>query len=372
MSSSDEEEIDILSSLVPNVEDPSFDDSDDEVENGEIQDEILSSESESEDEEESSRNKKKQKQQEKQKKQLLTKLDFPSLELDDNNKDKAEHEEDMFFIQQELSNANKAKNGSFASFGLSKLVLSNISKKGYRQPTPIQRKTIPLLMQNRDVVGMARTGSGKTAAFLLPLIEKLKTHSAKIGIRAIILSPSRELATQTHKEFKEFSRGSDLRSLLLIGGDSLEDQFGAMVNNPDVVIATPGRFLHLKVEMRLDLSSIEYMIYDEADRLFEMGFAEQLNELLASLPEKRQSMLFSATLPRNLVDFAKAGLINPVLVRLDAETKVSDQLEMCFFSTKKNEREANLLSILQDVIKMPTATKEQLHKLNHANNKFND
>lgn len=372
MSSSDEEEIDILSSLVPNVEDPSSDDSDDEVENGEIQDEILSSESESEDEEESSRNKKKQKQQEKQKKQLLTKLDFPSLELDDNNKDKAEHEEDMFFIQQELSNANKAKNGSFASFGLSKLVLSNISKKGYRQPTPIQRKTIPLLMQNRDVVGMARTGSGKTAAFLLPLIEKLKTHSAKIGIRAIILSPSRELATQTHKEFKEFSRGSDLRSLLLIGGDSLEDQFGAMVNNPDVVIATPGRFLHLKVEMRLDLSSIEYMIYDEADRLFEMGFAEQLNELLASLPEKRQSMLFSATLPRNLVDFAKAGLINPVLVRLDAETKVSDQLEMCFFSTKKNEREANLLSILQDVIKMPTATKEQLDKLNHANNTFND
>ncbi|GAV30019.1 RNA helicase [Pichia membranifaciens] len=377
MSSDEEDTVDIWSSLVANngVNGSSDEDSDDsgsDNETGAIQDEIISSDEEEEDEE----SKKPKKKQKTGVNKAADKLDFPLLEIEDEGNHKSAenvHEEDMYFINQEQAQQGKAKNkGSFASFGLSKVVLSNIGKKGYRQPTPIQRKTIPLIMQNRDVVGMARTGSGKTAAFLLPLIERLKTHSAKIGIRAIILSPSRELAVQTHKQFKEFSKGTDLRSLLLIGGDSLEDQFGAMVNNPDVVIATPGRFLHLKVEMRLDLSSIEFMIYDEADRLFEMGFAEQLNELLASLPEKRQSMLFSATLPRNLIDFAKAGLVNPVLVRLDAETKISENLEMCFFSVKKNEREANLLSILQDVIKMPSATKEQLDKLTDANDKFND
>ncbi|TID29258.1 hypothetical protein CANINC_002054 [Pichia inconspicua] len=360
--SSDEEEIDIWSNLVATGGGSSDENSSSDEEMQDVQDEILS------DEEVDTKKKAKST------KSKPSELTFPSLEVDDDVDGQKLHEEDAYFINQEqalLQGKSKGK-GTFASFGLSKHILTNIGKKGYRQPTPIQRKTIPLIMQDRDVVGMARTGSGKTAAFLLPLIEKLKTHSAKIGIRAIILSPSRELATQTQKEFKEFSRGSGLRSLLLIGGDSLEDQFAAMVSNPDVVIATPGRFLHLKVEMRLDLSSVEFMVYDEADRLFEMGFAEQLNELLASLPEKRQSMLFSATLPRNLVDFAKAGLVNPVLVRLDAETKISDALEMCFFSTKKNEREANLLSILQDIIKMPLATKEQLNKLDEANNAFND
>ncbi|GME87792.1 unnamed protein product [[Candida] boidinii] len=294
---------------------------------------------------------------------------FPSLELSDDENDKTAND-DLDFLTGGMNqpDAKKAKKGTFASFGLSKSVLINISKKGYKQPTPIQRKTIPLIMGKRDVVGMARTGSGKTAAFLLPLIERLKAHVAKIGVRAVILSPSRELAQQTYKQFKEFARGSDLRSLLLIGGDSLEDQFGAMMNNPDVIIATPGRFLHLKVEMQLDLKTVEYIVYDEADRLFEMGFAEQLNELLASLPVNRQSLLFSATLPKTLVDFAKAGLVNPVLVRLDSEQKISDQLEMTFISTKKNEREANLLSIIQDVIKIPLATREQLDRLAKANN----
>ncbi|KAH3901076.1 ATP-dependent RNA helicase DBP10 SCDLUD_002551 [Saccharomycodes ludwigii] len=207
---------------------------------------------------------------------------------------------------------------------------------------------------------MARTGSGKTAAFILPMIEKLKTHSAKIGIRAVILSPSRELALQTFKVFKEFSKGTDLRSTLLTGGDSLEDQFGMMMSNPDVVIATPGRFLHLKVEMKLDLKTVEYIVFDEADRLFEMGFQEQLNELLYALPPQRQTLLFSATLPSSLVDFAKAGLSNPVLVRLDTETKISEHLEMLFLTSKNDEREANLLFILQEVIKIPIATTEEI------------
>lgn len=301
-----------------------------------------------------------------------SKASFPKLELSDDEEDeKADEDLSSYFVQNNPT-AKKAKAGSFASFGLSKFVLINIAKKGFKQPTPIQRKTIPLIMENRDVVGMARTGSGKTAAFVLPVIEKLKSHSAKVGARAIILSPSRELALQTYKQVKEFSRGTDLRSLVLIGGDSLEDQFSSMMTNPDIIVATPGRFLHLKVEMQLDLSTCEYIVFDEADRLFEMGFAEQLNELIASLPESRQSLLFSATLPRSLVDFAKAGLTNPVLVRLDAETKVSENLQMAFFTTKKTEREAALLHILQEVVKLPLATPEELARVKAESKKADE
>ncbi|TDZ33615.1 ATP-dependent RNA helicase DBP10 [Colletotrichum spinosum] len=248
------------------------------------------------------------------------------------------------------------KGGGFQAMGLNANLLRAITKKGFSVPTPIQRKTIPLIMDRKDVVGMARTGSGKTAAFVIPMIERLRTHSAKIGARALILSPSRELALQTLKVVKEFSKGTDLKCVLLVGGDSMEEQFGFMSSNPDIVIATPGRFLHLKVEMALDLSSIRYVVFDEADRLFEMGFAAQLTEILHALPPSRQSLLFSATLPASLVEFARAGLQDPSLIRLDAETKVSPDLESAFFSVKGAEKEAALLHILHDLIKMPTGT----------------
>jgi ATP-dependent RNA helicase DDX54/DBP10 len=216
---------------------------------------------------------------------------------------------------------------------------------------------------------MARTGSGKTAAFVIPMIEKLKAHSARVGARALILSPSRELALQTLKVVKEFGRGTDLKCVLLVGGDSLEEQFGFMAANPDIVIATPGRFLHLKVEMSLDLASIKYVVFDEADRLFEMGFAAQLTEILHALPTSRQTLLFSATLPKSLVEFARAGLQEPSLVRLDAESKVSPDLESAFFTVKSAEKEGALLHILNDLIKMPTGPPENALKAAETNNK---
>lgn len=253
--------------------------------------------------------------------------------------------------------------------GLNSHLLKAISRKGFNVPTPIQRKTIPLVLDNQDVVGMARTGSGKTAAFVIPMIEKLKAHSAKVGARSLILSPSRELALQTLKVVKEFGRGTDLKCVLLVGGDSLEDQFGFMAGNPDIVIATPGRFLHLQVEMSLDLSSIRYVVFDEADRLFEMGFAAQLGEILHALPISRQTLLFSATLPKSLVEFARAGLQEPSLVRLDAESKVSPDLESAFFSVKSAEKEGALLHILNCLIKMPTGPPDGAKKAAERNDK---
>ncbi|TGZ84250.1 DEAD-domain-containing protein [Ascodesmis nigricans] len=250
------------------------------------------------------------------------------------------------------------KGGGFQAMGLSANLLKAIAKKGFSVPTPIQRKTIPLLLEGIDVVGMARTGSGKTAAFVIPMIERLKVHSAKVGARAIILSPSRELALQTMKVVKELGRGTDLRTVLLVGGDSLEEQFSFMAENPDIIIATPGRFLHLKVEMNLDLKSVEYIVFDEADRLFEMGFASQLTEILHALPTNRQTLLFSATLPKVLTEFAKAGLQEPRLVRLDADAKMSEDLESAFFSVTSSEKEGALIHLLRDVIKIPMGSTE--------------
>jgi ATP-dependent RNA helicase DDX54/DBP10 len=262
-----------------------------------------------------------------------------------------------------------SRNSANVQAGLNSHLLKAITRKGFSVPTPIQRKTIPLVLDGQDVVGMARTGSGKTAAFVIPMIEKLKAHSARVGARALILSPSRELALQTLKVVKEFGRGTDLKCVLLVGGDSLEEQFGFMAGNPDIVIATPGRFLHLKVEMSLDLSSIKYVVFDEADRLFEMGFAAQLAEILHALPTTRQTLLFSATLPKSLVEFARAGLQEPSLVRLDAESKVSPDLESAFFSVKSAEKEGALLHILNELIKMPTGLPEAARKAADANNK---
>ncbi|KAI9142953.1 P-loop containing nucleoside triphosphate hydrolase protein [Paraphysoderma sedebokerense] len=270
-------------------------------------------------------------------------------------------DEDESFIaeQQVAANRKKKKSGGFQSMGLSHNVLKAITHMGYKVPTPIQRKSIPLILQGKDVVGMARTGSGKTAAFLIPLVEKLKGHSAQVGTRAIILSPSRELALQTLKFLKDLTKQTNLRTLAVIGGDNMEDQFAAMAGNPDVLIATPGRLLHLIVEMNLDLKLVEYVVFDEADRLFEMGFAIQLHEILHRLPPSvaRQTVLFSATLPKLLVDFAKAGLkSDPVLVRLDADTKISKDLEMAFFTVKAVEKEAALLYLLRDIIKVPVGS----------------
>ncbi|KAL7752368.1 ATP-dependent RNA helicase dbp10 [Sorochytrium milnesiophthora] len=271
--------------------------------------------------------------------------------------DASDSDDNAFIAGAHLQAARKkSKSGGFQSMGLQHATLKAITHMGYKVPTPIQRKAVPLILEGKDVVGMARTGSGKTAAFLVPMIEKLKTHTPVVGVRAVVLSPSRELALQTTKFCKSLAKYSDLRITSLVGGDSMDDQFGAMAGNPDILIATPGRLLHLLVEMNLDLRLVEYVVFDEADRLFELGFSVQLHEIVHRMPppENRQTVLFSATLPKVLVDFAKAGLkADPVLVRLDAETKISQDLEMAFFTMKPVEKEGALLFLLREIIKTP-------------------
>ncbi|NWV01245.1 DDX54 helicase, partial [Upupa epops] len=247
-------------------------------------------------------------------------------------------------------NQKKKKSGGFQSMGLSYPVFKGIMKKGYKVPTPIQRKTIPAILRGRDVVAMARTGSGKTACFLIPMFERLKAPS-QAGARALILSPTRELALQTLKFTKELGKFTGLKTALILGGDKMEDQFAALHENPDIIIATPGRLVHVAVEMKLKLHTVEYVVFDEADRLFEMGFAEQLQEIIARLPDCHQTVLFSATLPKLLVEFARAGLTEPMLIRLDVESKLSEQLKLSFFHVREDDKPAVLLHLLRSVVK---------------------
>ncbi|KAG5447355.1 ATP-dependent RNA helicase ddx54 [Clonorchis sinensis] len=246
-------------------------------------------------------------------------------------------------------NRKKKKSGGFQVMGLSFSVFKGITKRGYKLPTPIQRKAIPLILSGRDVVAMARTGSGKTAAFLIPLFEKLQQHMTT-GPRALILSPTRELAIQTLNFTKQLGKFTTLSAAVILGGDKMEDQFAALHSSPDIIIATPGRLLHILMEMNFSLKTIEYVVFDEGDRLFELGFAEQLSETLHRLPRDRQTLIFSATLPGNLIEFARAGLNDPVLLRLDVDTKLSKNLKLIHLSCLPDEKNSLLLHLLRCII----------------------
>lgn len=226
---------------------------------------------------------------------------------------------------------------------------------------------------------MARTGSGKTASFLIPMFEKLLLRKSSIGSssnkypRALILSPTRELATQTVKFITEIGRFIEINVVSILGGESMERQFQSMHEKPDIVVATPGRFMHLCVEMELKLDGVEYVVFDEADRLFEMGFGEQMGEILKRLPETRQTVMFSATLPKLLVDFSKAGLNDPTLIRLDVDTKLPEQLELTYLACRSEDKLAALLYLLKNVIDEAqqtivfTATKHHVEFLHQVN-----
>ncbi|XP_034829904.1 ATP-dependent RNA helicase DDX54 [Maniola hyperantus] len=260
-------------------------------------------------------------------------------------------------VKNDITPQKKQKKGSggFQSMGFNFHVLKGITKRGYKQPTPIQRKTIPIALENKDLVAMARTGSGKTACFVLPILEKLVSPVNKPlqgkNLRALILSPTRELALQTLRFVRELGKFTGLTSAAILGGESIEQQFGIMSGStPDIVVATPGRFLHICIEMSLKLDNIKVVVFDEADRLFELGFGEQLKEIVARLPSHRQTLLFSATLPKMLVEFARAGLTEPVLVRLDVDWKLPSTLWLAWIYVRAELKTAALLLLLDKVL----------------------
>ena len=198
---------------------------------------------------------------------------------------------------------------------------------------------------------MARTGSGKTGAFVVPVIERLKEHSQVVGARCVILSPTREIAIQTSLYFKALAKNTDLTYCLITGGNDMENQFERLVLNPDVIIATPGRLMHCIMQTGLQLTQVQMVVYDECDRLFEMGFAEQLKAITDKMPQGRQSLLFSATISAEVKDFTLAGIKDYRMISVDKDNKLSDLLKIHFFVCRSNEKEAALIYTMREKIK---------------------
>ena len=205
---------------------------------------------------------------------------------------------------------------NFESLGLSNNLLRAISDEGYNTPTPVQELAIPLLVKGRDVLGVAQTGTGKTAAFALPVLQKISLNkfSGKRNIRALILSPTRELAAQIDQRFFVYSKYIDIRHKVIFGGVSQKPQVQALRKGIDVLVATPGRLLDLIQQGHIKLDHVEFFVLDEADRMLDMGFIRDIKKVLKILPKDRQNLLFSATMPSSIADLANSFLINAEMI----------------------------------------------------------
>lgn len=201
----------------------------------------------------------------------------------------------------------------FADFEIHSKLKQNISGKGYVHPTPIQDGVIPHILEGRDVIGIANTGTGKTAAFLLPLIHKTFKHKME---KVLIIVPTRELALQIEDELRDFSRGSGLNSALCIGGAHIAEQLRSLARNPSFVVGTPGRLKDLIERKKLDLSGFGNIVLDEVDRMLDMGFINDIKYLVALMQSPRQSLFFSATMPREIAELAKRFLNDPVTIAI--------------------------------------------------------
>ncbi|PWD83259.1 DEAD/DEAH box helicase [Ignatzschineria cameli] len=241
---------------------------------------------------------------------------------------------------------------SFNSLGLRDELLTAIGDAGYSEPTPIQQQAIPIILKGRDLMACAQTGTGKTAGFTLPILELMSQTSvtgvAKSGqnrqnrraVRALILSPTRELAAQIHENLVIYSRHLKLRSLVVFGGVSINPQMMKLRGGVDILVATPGRLLDLEQQNAVDLSQVEYLVLDEADRMLDMGFIHDIRRVLAKLPAKRQTLLFSATFSPEITALATKLLHQPATVEIEREKRASDQVtQELYFVDKTRKRE---------------------------------
>lgn len=219
---------------------------------------------------------------------------------------------------------------SFEQLGLSAELLRAVSDQGYTKPTLIQEQAIPIILKNNDVMGGAQTGTGKTASFTLPMLQKLEIHAnssmspAKHPIRALILVPTRELAVQVHESVKTYGKYSTIRSTVIYGGVNIDAQIAAVRSGIEILVATPGRLLDHLQQKTLSLTKVEILILDEADRMLDMGFLPAIKQIIDVLPEKRQNLMFSATFSDEIKKLANKILIKPVLIEVAKQNSVSE------------------------------------------------
>jgi ATP-dependent RNA helicase RhlE len=240
---------------------------------------------------------------------------------------------------------------SFADLGLSSQLLRALADEGYATPTPIQAKAIPHVLAGRDLFGCAQTGTGKTAAFALPLIDRLRETPRKPEprrCRVLVLAPTRELAAQIHESFLAYGRHAGLRAAVIYGGVGQQPQARAMTHGVDVLVATPGRLLDLVGQRLVDLRSVEFLVLDEADRMLDMGFIHDVRKIVGQLPRDRQTLFFSATLPVEVRDLADSMLRNPLEVRTTPRSTPAETVSQSVVFVPKREKKALLVRLLRE------------------------
>lgn len=234
----------------------------------------------------------------------------------------------------------------FEELGLSKPVLAALKECGYTEPTEIQSRVIRQILEGKDIVASAETGSGKTAAFALPVIECLEEPQARP--RALVLAPTRELAQQVETQFKKLGKNMGLRTVTLYGGTAYDKQIRALKNSVDVIVATPGRLLDCVEKRFADLSGIEILILDEADRLLDLGFAPQIRRILARLPKERQTLMFSATIDQRVARMANEYMIDPDIIRLNTKKVEAASIDQKFIQVNEFGKDALLLKLIEE------------------------
>ena len=239
---------------------------------------------------------------------------------------------------------------SFSQFGLSAQLLNGVSAAGYAEPTKIQSLAIPPALEGRDVIGCAQTGTGKTAAFVLPILHRISldprtSHSRQP--RALVLTPTRELAQQVHGAFELFGQTVSLRSVCVFGGASIENQIKLLRRSCDIIVATPGRLLDHIERRTVDLSKIEFLVLDEADRMLDMGFIHDVRKIIALIPAQRQTMLFSATVSDEVASLSAAFLRSPVSVDAGGRHNPVESVSQNFYSATRDTKMGILLHALE-------------------------
>ena len=260
---------------------------------------------------------------------------------------------------------------NFSELGLAPTQVSACESLGYKIPTPIQRQAIPVILGGRDVIGCAETGTGKTAAFLLPIIQRL-SGSFRPGLRVLVLAPTRELALQIQENYTALNQTDANRSVIAIGGANIRTQLAQLRRGAAVLIATPGRLLDLVERGAVQLSAIEVLVLDEADRMLDMGFWPAIRRVLSLLPAKRQTLLFSATMSSNIEQLARSTTKNPELVEVSTRGRAAKLVDQVAYQVPAESKTALLLELLEkeperfERVLIFTRTRRGAERLSHV------
>jgi len=259
---------------------------------------------------------------------------------------------------------------TFADLGLSENILHAVTEKGYTNPSPIQEKAIPSVMKGKDVLAAAQTGTGKTAGFTLPILHQLSESPKRVdrrAVRALILTPTRELAAQIKANIDEYSSQLDIKNLVVFGGVGINPQINKLKQGIDILVATPGRLLDLCQQRACDISQLEILVLDEADRMLDMGFIHDIKKIMNYVPKRRQTLLFSATFSKEIKTIAKQFLHNPDIVEVAAENTTAERVDQCAYRCDQGQKTDLAIHLIKqgnwDQVLIFTKTKHGANRL---------